>query len=191
MNLASQDESQITLLLRRWTAGDAEALGQLLSILYEPLRTLAHQRLGREWDGASIDTTGLVHEAYLKLADSPAASVQDRHHFFAVASRAMRNVLVDYARARNSIKRGGGLPPVELREEFWVSKINLDAVSELDQALDELEALEPRQSAILEQHYFGGLSLEESAAALDISVRTVKRDLRAARAWLACQLSAQ
>ncbi|MEO5579120.1 MAG: ECF-type sigma factor [Gemmatimonadaceae bacterium] len=191
MNLASQDESQITLLLRHWTAGDAEALGQLLSILYEPLRTLAHQRLGREWDGVSLDTTGLVHEAYLKLADSPAASVQDRNHFFAVASRAMRNVLVDYARARNSIKRGGGLPPVELREEFWVSKINLDAVSELDQALDELEALEPRQSAILEQHYFGGLSLEESAAALDISVRTVKRDLRAARAWLACQLSPQ
>lgn len=100
----------------------------------------------------------------------------------------MRNVLVDYARARNSIKRGSGVATVELREDLWVSEINLDAVGELDEALKELEALEPRQSAILEQHYFGGLSLKESAASLDVSVRTVKRDLRAARAWLACQL---
>ncbi len=188
MTLAPPDESEIMLLLRRWTAGDAEALDRLLSILYEPLRALAHQRLWREGDAASLNTTGLVHEAYLKLANSPAASVRDRHHFLVVASRAMRNVLVDYARARNSIKRGGGVIPVELREDLWVSEINLDAVNELDQALKELEALEPRQSVILEQHYFGGLSLDESAAALEVSVRTVKRDLRAARAWLACQL---
>jgi RNA polymerase sigma factor (TIGR02999 family) len=185
------DDSQITLLLRRWTAGDAEALRELLPALYEPLRQLAHQRIRNEQDALSLDTTGLVHEAYLKLADSPAASLRDRHHFLAVASRVMRNVLVDHARARNAVKRGGGADGVELREDIWVSEINLDAVRELDHALTTLEALDPRQSTILEQHYFGGLSLEDIAGTMSISVRTVKRDLRAARAWLASQLAAE
>ena len=186
----AQDDSEITTLLHRWTAGDAEALAQLLPALYEPLRQLAHQRIRGEGDGLSLDTTGLVHEAYLKLADSPAASLRDRHHFLAVASRVMRNVLVDHARARNAVKRGGGAGGVELREEIWVSEINFDAVSELDRALTALESLDPRQSAILEQHYFGGLSLEDIAGTMSVSVRTVKRDLRAARAWLASQLGA-
>ena len=183
------DESHITRLLHRWTAGDAEALGQLLPVLYEPLRRLAHERIRGEADALSLDTTGLVHEAYLKLADSPAALLRDRHHFLAVASRVMRNVLVDHARARNAAKRGGGARAAELREEIWVSEINLDAVRELDQALTRLEALDPRQSTILEQHYFGGLSLDDIAGTMSLSVRTVKRDLRAARAWLASQLA--
>jgi RNA polymerase sigma factor (TIGR02999 family) len=170
-------------------AGDAEALGQLMPVLYEPLRQLAHQRIRGEPDGRSLDTTGLVHEAYLKLASSPARSLRDRHHFLAVASRVMRNVLVDHARARNAERRGGGVGVVELREEIWVSEINLDAVRALDQALTTLEAFDPRQSAILEQHYFGGLSLDDIAGALSVSVRTVKRDLRAGRAWLASQLA--
>ncbi len=183
------DESHVTILLRRWTAGDAQALGELMPVLYEPLRQLAHQRIRGEPDARSLDTTGLVHEAYLKLADSPAGSLRDRHHFLAVASRVMRNVLVDHARARNAEKRGGGAGVAELREEVWVSEINLDAVRELDRALTALEALDPRQSAILEQHYFGGLSLDDIAGALSVSVRTVKRDLRAARAWLASELA--
>lgn len=183
------DDSQVTILLQRWTAGDAEALGELMPVLYEPLRQLAHQRMRGEPDARSLDTTGLVHEAYLKLANHPAASLRDRHHFLAVASRVMRNVLVDHARARNAEKRGGGAGVAELREEIWVSEINLDAVQALDQALTTLEALDPRQSAILEQHYFGGLSLDDIAGALSVSVRTVKRDLRAARAWLASELA--
>jgi RNA polymerase sigma factor (TIGR02999 family) len=187
--LIPADESHITRLLHRWTAGDAEALGQLLPVLYEPLRRLAHERIRGEAEALSLDTTGLVHEAYLKLVDSPAASLRDRHHFLAVASRVMRNVLVDHARARNAAKRGGGAIPAELREEIWVSEINLDAVRELDQALTRLEALDPRQSTILEQHYFGGLSLDDIAGTMSLSVRTVKRDLRAARAWLASQLA--
>jgi RNA polymerase sigma factor (TIGR02999 family) len=185
----ARDDSQITTLLHRWTAGDAEALRQLLPALYEPLRQLAHHRIRGEPDARSLDTTGLVHEAYLKLADSPAGSLRDRHHFLAVASRVMRNVLVDHARARNAEKRGGGAGTVELREEIWVSEIDLDAVDELDKALTTLEALDPRQSTILEQHYFGGLSLDDIADMLSVSVRTVKRDLRAARAWLALQLA--
>jgi RNA polymerase sigma factor (TIGR02999 family) len=185
----SSDESQVTQLLQRWTSGDADALGQLVPMLYEPLRQLAHQRLRGEPDAHSLNTTGLVHEAYLKLAYSPAASLRDRHHFLAVASRVMRNVLVDYARARRAVKRGRGAGASELREELWVSEVNLEAVHELDEALNRLEGLEPRQSRILEQHYFGGLTLEEMAGALNLSVTTVKRDLRAARAWLATQLA--
>jgi len=183
------DDSQITVLLHRWVAGDAEALRELLPVLYEPLRRLAHQRIRGEQHALSLDTTGLVHEAYLKLADGPAASVRDRHHFLAVASRVMRNVLVDHARARNAVKRGGGVGTFELREDIWVSEINLDSVQSLDKALTELEALDPRQSAILEQHYFGGLALDDIADAMSVSVRTIKRDLRAARAWLASQLA--
>ena len=185
------DDSQIARLLHRWTAGDAEALGELLAVLYRPLRELAHQRIRGEAEALSLDTTGLVHEAYLKLANSPAGSLRDRHHFLAIASRVMRNVLVDHARARNAVKRGGGAGAVPFREEIWVSEIDLDAVRALDQALTRLEALDPRQSAILEQHYFGGLSLEDIAGALGVSVRTVKRELRAARAWLASELAAE
>jgi RNA polymerase sigma factor (TIGR02999 family) len=185
----SSDESQVTQLLQRWTAGDDEALGQLLPLLYEPLRQIAHRRMRGERDALSLNTTGLVHEAYLKLADNPATSLRDRHQFLAVASRVMRNVLVDHARARNALKRGGGADAIELREAHWVSEINLDAVRDLDDALNRLETLEPRQSVILEQHYFGGLSLEEMAGTLNISVATVKRDLRAARAWLATELT--
>jgi RNA polymerase sigma factor (TIGR02999 family) len=183
------DDSQITLLLHRWAAGDAAALSQLLPALYEPLRRLAHQRIRGEADALSLDTTGLVHEAYLKLVNSPNRSLRDRHHFLGIASRVMRNVLVDHARARNAVKRGSGAGAVEFREESWVSEINLDAVTELDEALTRLEAFAPRQSAILEQHYFGGLTLEDIAGAMSVSVRTVKRDLRAARAWLGSQLA--
>ncbi|HEY0672296.1 MAG TPA: ECF-type sigma factor [Longimicrobiales bacterium] len=183
------NDSQVTLLLRRWSGGDADALAQLLPMLYASLHELAHHRMRGEADVHSLNTTGLVHEAYLKLADGAGASVKDRKHFLAIASRVMRNVLVDHARARHTAKRGGGVAPVELREEVWVRQIDLDAVQELDEALTRLEALEPRQSVILEQHYFGGLSLEETADVLDLSLSTVKRDLRAARAWLAVQLA--
>lgn len=184
----TSDDSQVTQLLQRWTAGDSQALGELLDALYEPMRQLAHQRMRGETDGHSLDTTGLVHEAYLKLADSPATSVRDRHHFFAVATGVMRNVLVDHARIRLAAKRGGGAEVAELREDLWVSEIDLDAVQDLDEALKRLEKLAPRQNAVLEQHYFGGLAQEEIAATLNISVRTVKRELRAARAWLAVEM---
>lgn len=185
----SGDESEITQLLQRWTAGDGHALDRLIPLLYEPLRLLAHQRLRGEQDDLSLNTTGLVHEAYLKLADTPGASLRDRHHFLALAARVMRHVLVDHARARRAGKRGGGQAAIELREDLWIAQIDLDAVGELDDALRKLEALSPRQSAILEQHYFGGLTLAETAGALNVSVRTVKRELRAARAWLAVELA--
>jgi RNA polymerase sigma factor (TIGR02999 family) len=135
-----------------------------------------------------LNTTGLVHEAYMKLVEIPERSPGDRAQFLALASRVMRNLLVDHARARVAAKRGGGLAPLELEEAFWIPEETLDSAEELDEALRRLEALDPRQSQILEQRYFGGLSLEETAEALGVSLATVKRELRSARAWLALQL---
>ena len=181
--------SDITRLLRRWGQGDPDAFDQLVPIVYDRLRQLARQRL-RGDPGATMDTTGLVHEAYLKLTNAPQADLRDRGHFLALASRVMRNLLADHARARRAAKRGGGSAPLPLAEEAaWMPDADLDAVAALDEALVRLEALDARQSRIVEQRYFGGLSLEETAEALGLSLATVKRDLRSARAWLAAELA--
>jgi RNA polymerase sigma factor (TIGR02999 family) len=183
--------SEITDLLHRWQAGDAQALDRLIPLVYDRLRAIARQRLRAEPERHSLDTTGLVHEAYLKLVEGPAATLTDRSHFLALASRVMRHLLVDHARARRRGKRGGGVAPLELAEDAWVSDPELDAAVELDRALERLEQLDERQSRILEQRYFGGLSLEETAAALGLSLATVKRELRSARAWLALELGGE
>lgn len=177
----------ITQLLRRWGAGDSQAFDQLIPLMYERMRQLAHQRLRSEPD-ASLNTTALVHEAYLKLADAPQMTVRDRGHFLGLASRVMRHLLVDHARTRKAAKRGLGLTRIELAENLGVADDTLDVITELDDALTRLDAIDGRRSRILEQRYFGGLTLEETAAALDISLATVKRELRSARAWLAMQL---
>ena len=180
--------SQITRLLRSWGEGDPGAFDQLIPIVYERLRQLAHQRLRSEPGGRSLNTTGLVHEAYLRLVEAPRASLRDRGHFLSLASRVMRHLLVDHARARKAAKRGAGVAPVELEEGVWIADEDLDSVADLHEALTRLEALDPRQSQILEQRYFGGLSLEETAEAMGLSLATVKRELRSARAWLAMEL---
>jgi len=180
--------SEISELLHRWQAGEAEALDRLIPIVYDRLRAIARQRLRAEPERHSLDTTGLVHEAYLRLVESPATNLADRSHFLALASRVMRHLLVDHARARKRAKRGGGETPLELEEDAWISDEGLDAATELDEALQRLEQLDERQSRILEQRYFGGLSLEETAAAMNLSLATVKRELRSARAWLALEL---
>jgi RNA polymerase sigma factor (TIGR02999 family) len=183
------EQSQITDLLHRWAGGDSQALDRLMPIMYDRLRQLAHQRLRSAPGERSLNTTGLVHEAYLKLIDSPNASIENRNHFLAIASRVMRNVLVDHARTRNAVKRGGGMSNVELKDTMWIDSVDLDAVTDLDDALKKLETMDERQSRIVEQRYFGGLSLEETAEALGLSLATVKRELRSARAWLANELS--
>jgi RNA polymerase sigma factor (TIGR02999 family) len=183
--------SEITRLLRRWSEGDADAFDRLVPIVYDRLRDLARQRL-RGAPGATLDTTGLVHEVYLKLADAPQVTIRDRSHFLTLASRVMRNLLTDHARARRAAKRGGGEEVLGLVEEAaWMPDDDLDAVTALDDALRRLEALDARQSRILEQRYFGGLSLEETADALGVSLATVKRELRSARAWLAAEMVAE
>ena len=181
------EPSEITALLRRWAEGDAGALDQLMPLMYERLRQLARQRLRSEYD-VSMNTTGLVHEAYLKLADSPGVPVQDRGHFLGLASRVMRHLLTDYARERRAAKRGLGMASLSLDEATWLADEAVEPVLELDEALQRLAVIDERRSRILEQRYFGGLSLEETAEVLNVSLATVKRELRAARAWLAVEL---
>lgn len=181
--------SEVTRLLKRWSAGEHRARDQLIPLVYHQLRQLAHQRLRRApGEQRTLNTTALVHETYLRLVDAPEVDLPDRAHFLALASQIMRNLLVDRARARSAAKRGGGTTPLELDESLWVSDEDLDTVTELDEALKRLGALSPRQSQLVEHRYFGGLSLEESAAALRVSPATAKRELRAARAWLALEL---
>lgn len=183
------EQSQITALLQQWGRGDTQALDRLIPMMYEHLHQLAHQRLRAAPGERSLNTTGLVHEAYLKLVDSPGTSVENRNHFLAIASRVMRNVLVDHARTRNAQKRGSGAIAMELSDNMWIDQIDFDAVSDLDDALKELENLDERQATIIEQRYFGGLTLEETAASMDLSLATVKRELRTARAFLASRLT--
>ena len=178
----------ITRLLRSWSHGDQDALNQLVPLMYAELRRLAHQRLRREQANRSLNTTGLVHDAYLKLVDVRDAHFHDRAHFLAMASRVMRRLLVDQARARRAGKRGGGAEVAVLDEALHVPESQAQALEELDQALTRLEALDPRQGEIVEQRYFGGLSLEETAEAMGVSLSTVKRELRFAHAWLAGEL---
>jgi RNA polymerase sigma factor (TIGR02999 family) len=183
--------SDVTALLKRWSAGDVRARDELMPLVYDRLRRLAHERLRSRSGEHSLSTTELVHEAYLRLAGAPPMDLPDRAHFLALASQVMRNLLVDRARARTAAKRGGGKAWVELDEALWVSDENLDTIAALDEALTRLEALSPRQGQLLQHRYFGGLSLEESAAAIGVSLATVKRELRSARAWLALELKGE
>lgn len=183
--------SEVTGLLRQWSAGDESARDRLIPLVYDRLRALAHRRLGGAQVDLSLNTTELVHEAYMRLVDAPHVDLPDRAHFLALASEIMRNLLVDRARSRLAAKRGGGVKPLDIEEFEWVSDENLDTVAELDDALKRLEGLSPRQSKLLQHRYFGGLTLEESAAAIGVSLATAKRELRSARAWLALELKGE
>lgn len=174
-------------LLKRWNDGDVAAFEQLVPVVYEELRRVAHGRRRSERSDLSLNTTALVHETYLKLATLRQAEFRDRPHFLAMASRVMRRILVDHARARRAGKRGRDLPYAELVEEIGVTDENASHVADLNEALEQLEAIDARVSRVLEQHYFGGLTLQETAEALGVSLATVKRDLQYARAWLATQ----
>ena len=183
--------SEVTGLLRQWSAGDESARDRLIPLVYDRLRALAHRRLGGAQVELSINTTELVHEAYMRLVDAPRVDLPDRAHFLALASEIMRNLLVDRARSRLAAKRGGGIKPLDIDEFEWVSDENLDTIAELDDALKRLEELSPRQSKLLQHRYFGGLTLEESATAIGVSLATAKRELRSARAWLALELKGE
>lgn len=185
--LVVTDPSGITTLFRRWSEGDTAALAELMPLVYERMRQLARNRLRTDPD-ASLNTTALVHEAYLKLVDAPRLTILDHGHFLGLASRVMRNLLVDHARNRKANKRGMGQMPLPLDEEIWIADDEIGPVLELHDALERLESINERRCRILEQRYFGGLSLEETADAVGVSPATVKRELRSARAWLALEL---
>jgi len=180
--------AEITGLLQRWGTGDVSARDEIIPLMYEQLRELAHRRLQHAAGESSLNTTGLVHEAYMRLARGASPDLPDRAHFLALAAEVMRNLLVDRARARLAVKRGGGQMTVPIEEAISVPDANPQMVTELDDALERLEHFSPRQAQLLLHHFFGGLSLDESATALGISVATVKRELRSARAWLALEL---
>ena len=175
-------------LLQEWRAGSDEALDRLLPVVYEELRRLARRALRGERTGHTLQTTALVHEAYLRLmgADVP---WNDRIHFLAVAARCMRRVLVDHARARASAKRGGDLVRITLAEDLGAPEPTPIDLVALDRALGGLEAKDARKGRAVELHYFAGLTLDEIATVLGVSVPTVKKDLRFARAFLRQELS--
>jgi RNA polymerase sigma factor (TIGR02999 family) len=181
-------QSEVTGLLKRWSAGDERARDQLIPLVYERLRELARQRLRGAPAENSLNTTGLVHEAYIHLVDAPRLNLPDRAHFLALASEVMRNLLVDRGRARMAAKRGGGQTPLELNETLLVADYDVESVTELDEALSRLESVSPRQALMLQHRYFGGLTLEETATAVGTSLATAKRELRSAKAWLALEL---
>ena len=180
--------AEVTALLRQWEQGDADALNRIVPLVYAELRRIARRRLGGERSAASLTPTVLVHDAYLKLMDVRQARFRDRAHFLAMASRVMRRLLIDRARARRAARRGGGAEVVECDDDLIASDTQADALADLDEALTRLETLDPRQGQIVEQRYFGGLTLEETAEVIGVSLATVKRELRFAHAWLAAAL---
>lgn len=175
---------EVTGLLSAVRAGEPGALEDLFSLVYEQLKTLAHARR-LHWRGdETLDTTALVHEAYLKLVRAEDADWEDRAHFFAVASRAMRQILVNYARRRRTQKRGGGAQVVSLDEVNPVAPEAADDLLALNEALDRLDETHARQRQVVEFRFFAGLTIHETAEVLAVSTATVERDWRVARAWL-------
>jgi RNA polymerase sigma factor (TIGR02999 family) len=185
----SSGEHDVTELLRQWSDGNRQALSELLPIIYNELRRVAHQYLHRERVDHTLQTTALVHEAYLKLIDQRSVNWQNRAHFFAVAAQAMRRILIDNARRRTAGKRGKG-EKIPLEDVAIVSKDRDESLVELDEALRVLEEIDPQQGKIIELRYFGGLTIEETAEALSLSPATVKREWAMARAWLYSALTA-
>jgi RNA polymerase sigma factor (TIGR02999 family) len=188
MDLSAVSQQRMTELLARWSQGDDAALVELTPLVYGELRRLAHREMGAERTGHTLQTTALVNEAYLRLADQTNPRWQNRAHFFAVAARAMRRILVSYARSQRSQKRGGGALKLELDEAALVSPEESKEIIDLHEALERLATLDSRKAQVVELKYFGGLNYDEMAEVLKISPVTARRDWRFAKAWLYTQL---
>jgi RNA polymerase sigma factor (TIGR02999 family) len=178
----------VTLLLQRYSDGDESALAELMPLVYNELHRLAASYLRRERPDHTLQTTALVHEAYLRLVDQKDAQWRGRDHFLAVAAQAMRRILVDYARRHKAAKRGGPLPRLSLEEAVAVSEEQSDNLIVLDRLLARLEAIDPQEVRIIELRFFAGLSVEETASAMGTSPTTVKREWSVARKWLAREM---
>ena len=174
----------VTQLLVDWRQGDQSALKKLTPLIYDELRRIAHRYVQHERSGHTLQTTALINEAYVRLAGQETPEWQNRSHFFAVTAQVMRHILIDHARRRRCLKHGGQFQQVSIEEASLMSEERAAELIALDEALDELREFDPRKNKVVELRYFGGLSLEETAQALEISVMTVRRDWRAAKAWL-------
>lgn len=186
----NHENGDITSLLHAHASGDRSALDRVLPRVYDELRRMANGRLRRERSGHTLAATELVHEAYLKLMPAGRVAWRDRAHFFAIAARAMRHVLVDHAVRRRAGKRGAGVALLPIADHDAAADHALDDLIDINQALDRLEQIDPRQARVVECRVFGGLSLDETAETLQTSAATVSRDWAFARAWLHTQLTA-
>lgn len=184
------NQTRATQLLLSWGNGDREALNQLIPLVYDELREIARRKLRFERRDHTLNTAALVHEAYLKLVQLDHVQWQSRAHFLAIAAHAMRQILVDHARRRNRDKRGGGVQHVSLDAAGSLPVAEANRILSLDAALEALAALNPRHAHIVECRFFGGMTIEETAAALDVSPATAKRDWTLLRAWLGRELTA-
>ena len=185
MTLKTDD---LTGLLIEWGQGDKAALDRLTPLIYDEIRRIAHRYVQREREGQTLQTTALVNEAYLRLAGATNVSWQNRAHFFAVTAQVMRRILIDHARRRQYVKHGGEVQRVPfetaISEAAAMSQPRAAELLALNDALDELAKIDPRKGQVVELRYFGGLNIEETAKVLDVSPMTVRRDWRAAKAWL-------
>ena len=188
MDTPSVSQQRVTELLARWSHGDDAALAELTPVVYDELRRLAHRHMGGERPDHTLQTTALVNEAYLRLVDQTNPRWQNRAHFFAVAARAMRQILVSYAKSYRTQKRGGGALKVELDEAALISPEVSKEIVDLHEALKRLVMLDSRKARVVELKYFGGLNHDEIAEVLKVSTVTVRRDWVFAKAWLHNQL---
>lgn len=175
---------EVTELLVEWQRGDAAALDKLTPLVYDEIRRIAHRYLKRERNGHTLQTTELVNEAYMRLLGSQRIDWQNRAHFFGVTAQVMRRILIDHARRRRYAKHGGEARHVSLENALLMTRQRATELILLDEALAELARIDPRKSRVVELRYFGGLSLDETAEVLQISLMTVRRDWRSAKAWL-------
>jgi len=187
--LDSTNGQDITELLAAWGGGDQAAFERLVPLVYAELKRIARRHMNRESEGHVLQTTALVHEAYVKLVSQRGAKWQDRAHFFAVSSQQMRRILVDAARSRMRQKRGSDAVVVSLDDAPAISMSRAAEFVTLDDALTELAKLDPRRSRVVEMRYFGGMSIDETALALNLSSDTIARDWKAAKAWLYAELN--
>ena len=182
--LMKSSSHQVTRLLQEWSEGDESAPDQLMPLVHDELHRLAHQHMRHEGPGHILQTSALINEAYLRLVDQPEIRWENRNHFFGIAARLMRRILVDDARKRNAAKRGGSQIQVPLDDTTSLADEQSANVAALDDALKLLETIDARQGQIIELRFFGGLSIEETANVLQVSAGTVMRDWTFARAWL-------
>lgn len=190
MHTSSTSPHRVTQLLQQWSQGDDSALAEVTPLIYEELRRLAHRYMEGERPNHTLQTTALANEAYLCLADHTNLNWQSRTHFFAVAARAMRQILVSYARSNRAQKRGGGAVKIELDEAAILSPEQSEEIVDLHEALERLDALDSRKARVVELKYFGGLNHDEIAEVMKTSTITVRRDWVFAKAWLHKELYA-
>jgi len=188
--LMTSSPYQITQLLKAWSTGDGNARDQVMLLVYEELHRMAHRYMRKERPGHTLQTSALVHEAYVRLVDQTDVEWQNRAHFYGIAAQMMRRILVDHARSRQYAKRGGDAHPVSLDEGAIVSEERTAEVIALDEALAGLAVIDQRKSQIVELRFFGGLSIEETAGVLAVSPGTVMRDWTLAKAWLRREMGA-